>query len=198
MKNSAQKKPWATKLWKSTSVALFATVGLASSQFLQSEQAFAISFPHSSPTPDTELLTKASHVFNSLAEKATPAVVSITTVKLLSPEQAISEGEVSPGGANPFEGPGGPGGAGPHGAKPFEKSEQHVVGLGSGIVLRPDGLILTNSHVVDHAERIQVTLADKDDKNKYPAHLVGIDPKTDLAVIQLDNGPKNLPTRTLE
>ena len=190
--------------WKLASVALFATLSFAPLQLLQSRQALALSFPHASPTPDTELLTKASHVFNALAEKATPAVVSITTVKLLSPEQAIAEGEVSPG-ANPFENPpglGGPGGLNPHnsGSKPFEKSEQHVVGLGSGIVLRPDGVILTNSHVVDHAERIQVSLAnigaDKDDKNKYPAHLIGIDPKTDLAVIQMDSGPKNLPTLT--
>jgi serine protease Do len=197
MKNSAHKKPWAKKWNVSTHSALVATFVLASSSLLQSQQAFAISFPHSSPTPDTELLNKASHVFNALAEKATPAVVSITTVKLLSPEQAVAEGEGSPA-ANPFEGPAGPGGpGGAHGgAKPFEKGEQHVVGLGSGIVLRSDGIILTNSHVVDHAERIQVTLADKDDKNKYPAHLIGIDPKTDLAVIQLDNGPKNLPTLT--
>jgi len=198
MKNSAEKSQW-----KFVSAALFASIALAPLSMVQSRQAFALTFPHASPTPDTELLIKASHVFNALAEKATPAVVSITTVKLLSPEEAMAEGGggMSPG-ANPFEGPtgpggpGGPGGLGPHGGPKSEKSEQHVVGLGSGIVLRPDGLILTNSHVVDHAERIQVSLADKDDKNKYPAHLVGIDPKTDLAVIQMDEGPKNLPTLT--
>jgi len=177
MKNSAEKSQW-----KFVSAALFASIALAPLSMVQSRQAFALTFPHASPTPDTELLIKASHVFNALAEKATPAVVSITTVKLLSPEEAMAEGGggMSPG-ANPFEGPtgpggpGGPGGLGPHGGPKSEKSEQHVVGLGSGIVLRPDGLILTNSHVVDHAERIQVSLADKDDKNKYPAHLVGID-----------------------
>jgi serine protease Do len=63
-----------------------------------------------------------------------------------------------------------------------KKFKQEMKGLGSGMIMDPQGHILTNFHVAGGATKIEVTLADG---SKHPAKLVGGDPKTDLAVIRI-------------
>ena len=62
-------------------------------------------------------------------------------------------------------------------------------GLGSGVVVSPDGYIITNNHVVEQADELTVALPDK---RTFKATVVGTDPKTDLAVIKID--ATDLPT----
>ncbi|MGB8474489.1 MAG: DegQ family serine endoprotease [Candidatus Acidiferrum sp.] len=64
--------------------------------------------------------------------------------------------------------------------------------LGSGVIVSPEGYILTNNHVVDGATDIRVTLSDK---REFQAHVVGTDPKTDVAVLRID--AKNLTPITI-
>jgi serine protease Do len=70
--------------------------------------------------------------------------------------------------------------------QPRERQEQ---GLGSGVIVSDDGYIVTNHHVVEQADELMVLLGDK---RKFPAKLIGTDPKTDLAVIKI--GTTGLPT----
>jgi serine protease DegQ len=60
---------------------------------------------------------------------------------------------------------------------------QNSSSLGSGVIVSPDGYILTNHHVVEAADQIEVALADG---RKAKAHVVGTDPETDLAVIKIE------------
>jgi len=69
---------------------------------------------------------------------------------------------------------------------PPERREQ---GLGSGVIVTPDGYIVTNNHVVEEADEVTVSLPDK---RTFKAKVVGTDPKTDVAVIKID--ASNLPT----
>jgi serine protease Do len=119
--------------------------------------------------------------FADLAARVSPTVVNI---KVTSIEKAAFPGQ--PFGENfpfPWFGP-----QIPQSPEQFKRQ-----GTGSGFIIRKDGVILTNNHVIENAQQITVTLGGK---QQYKAKVLGRDPKTDLAVIKID--PKtDLPAAAL-
>lgn len=117
-----------------------------------------------------EILSRTSHAFNDIAQAAMPAVVSISVIK----SAEVSRARLP----MPFGHPDG------------EEGGTRSLGIGSGVLIRADGYILTNHHVIEGAEKVTVTF---DDKFKLEARVVGTDSKTDLAVIRLNSDRKNFP-----
>jgi serine protease Do len=66
--------------------------------------------------------------------------------------------------------------------------------LGSGVIVRPDGLIVTNNHVIADAQEIRVVLSDG---REFPAKVVAADEKFDLGLLQIDTKGQKLPTLAL-
>lgn len=64
-----------------------------------------------------------------------------------------------------------------------DQGEQQQTGLGSGVIMSPQGYILTNNHVVEGADEIEVVLTDS---RRAPATVIGTDPESDLAVLKID------------
>jgi serine protease DegQ len=116
--------------------------------------------------------------FRYAVEKANPAVVSIFTTKSVNKDSIFSR---IPFFEIPFDHSGN------------QKSQRIIRNLGSGVILEPNGLILTNNHVVESADQIEVALADG--KTTYKPTIIGTDPDTDLALLQIE--ASNLPTISL-
>lgn len=76
----------------------------------------------------------------------------------------------------------------------FGRKTRVAKGLGTGFIVEKDGLIVTNNHVIEGAEQILVQLSDE---RRLKAHVAGRDPLTDIAVVRLDEGPKDLPAIAL-
>ena len=138
--------------------------------------------PPSSPKVGSNVLQQFSMAFSNVAEKVTPSVVTIFTKKVIK--------------ARP----------GPKVEDPFEqffgddfyrrffgipRQEGDIVqhGLGSGVIVNSDGIILTNNHVVQKTDELKVRL---NDGREFEAEVKGTDPATDLAVIKIK--ASNLPT----
>jgi serine protease Do len=112
--------------------------------------------------------------FASVIQKDLPAVVNISTSRVV---KTAAEGPFGDPMFRQFFGRG------------FQMPQKHKESaLGSGVIVSPEGYILTNNHVVDGAQQIIVTLSDKRD---YQAKLIGADPKTDVALLKIN--ASNLP-----
>ncbi|MEM6299912.1 MAG: trypsin-like peptidase domain-containing protein, partial [Bacteroidota bacterium] len=118
--------------------------------------------------------------FRHASKKVTPAVVHI---KIFGDAGYASNGTTMEDMMREFFGePQRPQNGGATGERP--------IGTGSGVIVKSDGYIITNNHVVENADRILVVL---DDKREYEATLIGTDPSTDLAVVKI-KAEDNLPT----
>jgi serine protease Do len=139
----------------------------------------------SSPAPAAAL---APETFADLAQKDSPAVVNISTEKVVKGRDTMREFF----GPRPF-GPGPGPGPGPSPQDPFREFFEKFFGeipkdfkqrsLGSGFIIDPQGLIITNNHVIEGADKIKVRLAGG---KEYQATVKGRDPKTDLALLKID------------
>ena len=122
--------------------------------------------------------------FADVAKTVTPAVVNITT----SGAEEVSDSSRPRGRMEDFFGsPFGPRRFGP----PMEPRERRGGGQGSGVIVTPDGYVLTNNHVIAGAKTVTVTLPDK---REFKGRIVGSDPKSDIAVVKIDG--TQLPTVT--
>lgn len=65
----------------------------------------------------------------------------------------------------------------------YRESEQRALGTGSGVLVSNDGYIVTNNHVIEKANRIDIVL---NDRRTYPAQIIGVDQTTDLALLKID------------
>jgi S1-C subfamily serine protease len=116
---------------------------------------------HPPPPSDDDLLDAYSRAVISAAEKVSPSVVNLDV-------------RTNPRGKQ----------------GPRYRLPEELRGTGSGFIFTPDGFILTNSHVVHHADKISVTLPDG---RRFEGDMVGEDPDTDLAVVRI-NGANFLAT----
>ncbi|MBE7158615.1 MAG: Do family serine endopeptidase [Rhodospirillales bacterium] len=131
-------------------------------------------------------LTSLDEAMETLAARVTPAVVNIAVTSTPS-EDAEEGGTAQQQGIPPqfqqFFGPNGPFGGGAGGGRMQGQQPQLQHGIGSGVIISPDGFIVTNNHVVDGARDIKVTLHDRRILN---GKVIGVDKLTDLAVVKVN------------
>src|ERR1700728_770098 len=149
--------------------------------------------PAAAPLDDSSVgpLISLDQAMEALTARVRPAVVNVSvTSKMNQHQMAEEEGqdgqdqEQQQQQFQQFFGQNSPFGQffqSPQGPMQQQPSIEH--GLGSGVIISPDGYIVTNNHVVTGAINISVTMSNRD---IYPAKLIGADPTTDLAVIKIE------------
>jgi len=174
-------------------LAIAVVASLATVSFTKSAKA-ANPAPAASALDDNsvEALLSLDHAMETLAARVTPAVVNVTVVS--KSKETADEGGGMPD-MQQFFGPNSPFGQqfGQQFGRQFrfQQQPQNRIehGLGSGVIISPDGYIVTNNHVIEGAVDIRVTMSNKE---VMPAKLIGADPLTDLAVIKISGS--NLPS----
>ncbi len=135
---------------------------------------------NASPLPSGEM--SFSNGFAPVVERVRPAVANVSSTKII---RSVEGGPMAPFFADPFLRQFFGEGFWPQFKVPREQRERS---LGSGVVVSPDGYLLTNNHVVEGAKEIEIYLSDQ---RQLKAKIIGTDRKTDVAVVKVD--AKNLP-----
>jgi serine protease Do len=164
---------------------------LGAGMFIHHNGVHAAMLPSAEPMDDNSVsaLVSLDSAVEAVASRVSPAVVNIQVTSRGSSEreiggeqggsQQIDPQDLPPGFAQ-FFGPNGPLGGG---RMQRQQGPQIEHGIGSGVIISPDGYIVTNDHVVDGAVQMRVTL---NDRRVLTAKLVGVDKLTDLAVVKVD------------
>ena len=141
-----------------------------------------VASPTATPIDDNSVgaLLSLDQAMETLAARVTPAVVNVAVTSRSKPDMTDGQMQQLPDGVPPIFGP-----FFNHPGRPQSQIEH---GIGSGVLISPDGYIVTNNHVIDGAVDINVTLKDR---RIMHAKLIGADPITDVAVIKVDG--TNLP-----
>lgn len=158
--------------------------GVAESFVVGSPTVLASSAPSPAVSTSDQGKPALQTTFAPVVQKVMPSIVNVFSSKKVQNDQNVSPFFNDPMFRRFF---GDQFGNGP--AVPRERQERS---LGSGVIVSPDGYILTNNHVVDDATDVKVSLGDK---REFTARVVGKDSKTDLAVLKIEQ--KGLPVVTL-
>ncbi len=167
------------------------TAALAVSLVFHESSMRAASVPPSVDDNSVAALTALDRAMEAVTSHVSPAVVNVQVTSKGSEEQLSQQGqEQLPPGFAQFFGPNGPFGGGQGQGqgqgqgRRFQQQQQPLQrGVGSGIIISPDGYIVTNNHVVDGAVTVKVTM---NDRRVLDAKVIGTDKLTDLAVIKVD------------
>jgi serine protease Do len=172
-------------------LALAVALSVGSYEFLKPAAANAAAVVPAPAAPaldenSVSALTALDRAMETLAAHVTPAVVNVTVTSRGKALQISEDDDQNP--IQRFFGPDSPFGQ-QFNFPQMRSGPQIEHGLGSGIVISPDGYIVTNNHVIDGAVDIRVTM---NDRRVLPAKLVGADPLTDLALLKVN--ATNLPS----
>src|ERR1043166_5077375 len=145
-------------------LALLATSTLATATLATAAQAQAPAHAPAVGQPNRAPPTNAAEMKSSFApvvRRAAPAVVNISAKRIVRQQ------------VDPFW----------QFFNPGVPQERVAQSLGSGVIVRPDGVIVTNNHVIEGGQEITVALSDR---REFPARVLLADPRTDLAILKID------------
>ncbi|HEY4378941.1 MAG TPA: Do family serine endopeptidase [Acidobacteriaceae bacterium] len=176
----------------SVGAGLVLTGALAVSLVFHESSMHAASIPPAVDDNSVAALTALDKAMEAVTSHVAPAVVNVQVTSRGSEEQMSQMGgggqdQQMPPGFAQFFGPNGPFGGGQGqgqgNGRRFQQQMPLQRGVGSGIIISPDGYIVTNNHVVDGAVNVKVTL---NDRRMMDAKVIGTDKLTDLAVIKVE------------